>query len=828
MGIHTGTAELEGEDYKASHTLNRAARIMSAGYGGQILISGAVAELLHGQLPGGIKLKDLGEHSLKGLTLPEHIFQVCDPGLPVDFPPLISAELTPHNLPHQATPFVGRRREVDQIKQMISRAEVRLLTLTGPGGVGKTRLALQVAEEFLDDFPNGVFYVELASIRDPGLIPSAVAQTLGIHLSGSQTAEEALKDYLCGKCILLVLDSFERVVKAAPFVSDLLASAPCIKVLVTSRVLLRLYAEQDYPVPPLEVPDLKDLPQLDRLCDSEAVQLFLMHARAVKPNFELTPGNAHAVVTVCTRIDGLPLAIELAAARIRLFTPQKMLIQLEKRFQLLSDGPRDLPRRQRSLLNALEWSSNLLGPNESTLFRRLGVFVGGCTIEAAEKVCNIAGDLDIISGLSSLVDNSLIKQVEQNGEPRFTMLETIREYALDLMKASGETENLYCRHLDFFTSLAETGGPQMLRGEDALWGGLLDADRDNLRAALAWSLRRADASDPDLHLGARLASGMWPYWYLRGHLAEGRGWLKSALDKIPESGILRARLLTAAAGLAWQQGDYADSHPQFEESIAIWRTLEDTSGQAEALHWFGHLTFDQQDYRKARQLFAESLEIYQDLEDETAYTTLVGDMGMVAYHQGDYTTARGCYEQSLKYFQAQGHQSGIAQMLIRLADLARLEGDYCQAGSLYEQSLARCREVQAQLECASALHKLGFIAQYHGDMTKAEALFKESLTMQREAGNKQGIAECLAGLAGVAAVAGQFERGATLFGAAEALLETVGAPLAPADRAEWERDVAMMRNQFDSAGLREAWDAGRSMPLERAFHYALEQILNNP
>ena len=450
MALHTGAAEQREGDYFGP-PLNRIARLLAAGHGGQILLSMATHGLIRDQRPPGVELRDLGEHRLKDLTMPEHIFQVVAPTLPSGFPPLKTLDVRPSNLPMQRSPLIGREREVAAVAALLRRDDVGLVTLLGPGGVGKTRLSLQVAVDLLDDFKDGVWFVNLAPITDPALVPSTIAQTLGVKEAGGEPLPETLKAYLREKRLLLLLDNFEQVVAAAPLVADLLASARHLKVLITSREVLHLYGEHEYPVPPLALPDLKHLPPLDYLSQYAAVALFIQRAQAIKPDFQVTNANAPAVAEICARLDGLPLAIELAAVRVRLFPPEALLGRLEHRLKALAGGARDLPARQQTLRGTIDWSYQLLDPAEQTLFARLGVFVGGCTLEAAEAVCNPDGalPLEVLDALTSLVDKSLLRQHGDrtstlDSEPRFGMFETVREYALERLAASGE-ENLVRR-----------------------------------------------------------------------------------------------------------------------------------------------------------------------------------------------------------------------------------------------------------------------------------------------------------------------------------------------------------------------------------------------
>src|SRR5829696_9145885 len=471
MALHTGAAEERDGDYFGP-PLNRVARLLSAAYGGQVLLSLTTQELVRDQLPADVELWDLGEHRLKDLGRPEHIFQPAASGLAADFPPLRTLDVHLNNLPVQPTPLVGREREVSEVAERVRSEEVRLLTLIGPGGTGKTRLGLQAAADLLEEFSDGVFFVALATITEPELVASTIARALGVKESAEQSLMESLKNYLRDRRLLLVLDNFEQVLRGAPLVGELMGACPKLKVLATSRISLRLYGEQEYLVPPLALPDPRVMLPLEVLTHYEAVKLFGQRVRAVKSDFEVTTENAPAVAEICARLDGLPLAIELAAARVKVLTPQKMLDRLSDRLKLLTGGARDLPERQRTLRATMEWSHALLEEGERALFARLSVFAGGRTLEAIEAVCNADGTLpiDVLDGVESLVDKSLLREEEGvGGEPRFVMLETVHEYTREKLEESGEAEELRRRHAQYFLALAEEAEPDLKGPRQYTW-----------------------------------------------------------------------------------------------------------------------------------------------------------------------------------------------------------------------------------------------------------------------------------------------------------------------------------------------------------------------
>ena len=498
--------------------------------------------------------------------------------------------------------------------------------MTGPGGTGKTRLSLQVAAEVVEEFPDGAWFINLAPISDPTLVASAIAQTLRVTETAGTSLVESLQSALRNKSLLLLLDNFEQVLPAAPLVADLLAAAPGIKILVTSRASLGLYGEHDLHVPPLQLPDPKHLPSLDRLSQYEAVRLFIERAQAAKEDFAVTNENAPAVAEICVRLDGLPLAIELAAARVRLLPPRALLQRLSSRLKLLTGGGRNLPARQQTLRGAIDWSYSLLNPAEQTLFARLAVFVGGRTVDAVEAICNAAGDLPIdpLDGVGSLLDKSLLRQEEgPDGEARLVMLETIHEYARERLDVSGEGAALRRQHLAYFLALAEQAEPELRGAAQVAWLHRLETEHENLRAALQWALGTGEAE-----LAVRLASALAWFWEQRSYLSEGRQWLATALA-LPHAvaPAVRAKALVGAGLLAFRQGDYAHATSLSEASLARYRELGDQQGMAGALANLGTVATEHRDYARARALLEESLELSRTLEDDEGIARALNHLG---------------------------------------------------------------------------------------------------------------------------------------------------------------------------------------------------------
>ncbi len=785
MALHTGIAEARDKDYFGP-VLNRIARLLSAGHGGQTLLSAAAYELISDRVPTAVVLRDLGRHRLKDLDRPEHVFQASVTELPNSFAPLKSLDTTPNNLPHQITSFVGREAAIAQVTALL--VQTRLLTLTGAGGSGKTRLSLHIAADKMEAYPDGVWLVELAPLAEPDLVAQTVAGVLSVKETPGQSLTQTLTSDLKNKAMLLVLDNCEHLVSAcAALAAALLRACPNIKILTTSREPLGIAGEQSYRVPPLSLPTKKQakMATVESVGHFEAARLFVERAQAVKNDFCVTNQNAPALAQLCYRLDGIPLAIELAAARARSLAIDQINDRLDARFRILTGGDKSALPRQQTLRALVDWSYDLLTDTEKVFFARLSVFSGGWTLEVAESVCGYepVEDWEVLDVLTSLVDKSLVvvEATRDGDETRYRLLETLRQYAQEKQGESDDAPTAQARHRDYFVALAEEAETHQWSADQLLWMNRLETEHDNLRAALDTSLGTPSASDAaSIESGLRLGGALWNFWLVRGYPTQGRDYLTRAIEKARTNAAdsadpsLLAKALYGAGILAREHGDYAEAQKLQEENLALCRAQNDTTGIGNALNNLGLNALGQSDFPAAQVLFEEALHFRREVGNQNGIATSLSNLGIVAHQMGDLPLARARYEESLMLRRAAGNKQGIAAVLTNLGHVARSLKEYETARALVEESLALCTELGNRQGIADALSCLAAVYSAQKDTTKVKTAHEEELTIRRELGDKPGIGIALTNLGNVFRESGEKDRAVQHYIEALALFQEIG------------------------------------------------------
>ena len=796
MGIHTGTAQLDEEgQYSGYTTLALTQRIMSAGHGGQVLVSHATQQLIRAGLPNGSTLRDMGEHRLKDLIHPENLYQLVVPNLPVDFPPLKTLNAYRHNLPTQLTSFIGRENEIYGIKKLI--AEHRVVTLTGSGGAGKTRLSLQVGAECLEQFTNGVWFVELAALTDPALITSAVMSAIGLREKDSDM--KTLTSHIGNQSLLLILDNCEHLIEdCARLVESLIQLCPKLHVLASSREAFGIAGEQPYRVPSLAFPDPRHLPPLDEIAECECVQLFIERVQTYDPSFLLTEKNASSVAQICSRLDGMPLAIELAAARVKVMSVEQLASRLGDVFNLLTSGSRTALPRQQTLRALIEWSYDLLSDSEKSLFRRLAAFSGGWSLDAAEVIFSVEGGAAVLDDLARLVDKSLINKEELDGEVRFHMLETIRQYAEFKMFAAEEVDEVKNRHRDWFMQLAETAEPKLRTGEQLVWLNQLETEHDNLRAAIKWSIEQKHVEQ-----ALRIPSALVYFWEIHGHGEEGRNWFKQALEmdedakkKYPFAWanavhgiaihsaytpqfqtyhaemeevlkIFRAygddfrvgHTLYHLAYFPHFVGELDTAKARYEESLGVYKKISNEWGMGECLHCIAHIEEVQGNSEKAHALYNQSLEELQPIGDRFSLFHPVGDTALIALNKGELNTAKTILEDSIQAFEELKNLEWTSISINRLTEVLYEQGEYENARKVNQRNLDVQRETNNLDQLSWSIELKGRIELAEGNLASAHQLLDEALAISEKTNNQFSVGFLQTALGLIDCYEGNYARG---------------------------------------------------------------------
>jgi len=828
MGIHTGTAQLEIENkentYSGYTTLALTQRIMSAGHGGQILLSQSTFDLTRDRLPEKAQLTDMGERQLKDVLRPEHLYQLTVPDLPSEFAPLNTLESFSHNLPAQLTSFIGREKESEEVRKLVHAN--RIITLTGSGGAGKTRLSLHVGAECLQHFPDGVWFVELAPVTDPALIPQTLLAIFNLREDAQRVPLEVLLDHLRPKTILLMLDNCEHLIEACAQTSEILLRAcPKLKILASSREALGIAGEVPYRVPSLATPNPEHLPSLEKLSELDSIRLFIERATTAKSDFILTKANASFVAQICFRLDGIPLALELAAARMKMLSPEQIAVRLDDRFRLLTGGARTALPRQQTLRAMIDWSYSLLSEPEKTLFRRLAVFVGGWTLEAAESVCNEErGGVDVLDLLTRLVDKSLVYIEESTGEIRYHRLETIRQYSREKFFETDEVETIRDRHLAFHVKYAEIAEEHMRGRARVAWMHRLEAEQDNMRTAMEWGLARNSES------ALRIAASLPIFWASSGFSAEGFRWLQQALEQVEamkgyEQPSLRAKGLSGLSFLYMSLGDNTNGKRVAEESVALFRHSQDKSGLAFALVVSAYPLEFLGERLQAEAALLESIAIARSEKNVFVLASALANLTRVTLDlHGDIEAAEHYADEAIRISQELGIEwtAGVAHEMKGMIAIHRK--DYDEARTLIEKAVNAYRETGASFNVIIAKSGLAHMERELGNYAIALGIYRETIVAFRDVAQTGAVAHQLECFGFIAIAWNQNEHALQLFAAANALREKGGTPMTPDEQVYYDQQLVALREKIDLIKFDSVWSKGHTMTMEQAIEYTLENI----
>ena len=846
MGIHTGKAEIqENNEYRGYLTLSHVQRLMSAAHGGQVLVSQGTWDLIRQEMPEGTSLRDMGERRLKDMIHSERIYQLVIESLRNDFPPIKTLDVYQHNLPAQMTSFIGRERELKEVKQALN--TYRLVTLTGSGGVGKSRLSLQIGMQCLADFPDGVWLVELAAVTDPAIILPTILSIFSLREDSHRNALDLLTDHLREKNLLLLLDNCEHLIDGCAQISaSLLQSCSNLRILASSREALGISGEYTYRVPSLHTPNNAVIQPLDQLVKVDSIRLFLERAAAAKPDFVLTPGNASALVQICSRLDGIPLAIELAASRVKVLSPEQIAARLDDRFRLLTGGSRAALPRQQTLRATIDWSYSLLSDPEKMLFRRLAVFVGGWTLEAAESVCGYeqtpayyfaakkgitVNRFEILDLLTRLVDKSLIFMEETEVGIRYHRLETIRQYSRERFFETDEVETVMDRHLAYFVQFAELVDEKLKGSDEVEWQSRMATEQDNLRAALDWGLNR----NPDSAL--RIAGAANLFWTASGYSAEGFRWTQRALEQVDKSPlspgtteeqrlVARARALRGLTRLYLSLGDNAKARQAAEESVALFRQSQDRRGLAFALVVLAYPLEFLGLRPQAEAALQESYSLAQAEGDVYVICRSLNRLARVVvqlYHDPD--LSQQYVEEARRLAQEAGLRSQAAQASEILGFIASHRNDHNTARAYFEESMRLYDEIGSSFNVTLEKSNLAHLERGLGNYAEALEYYRETIATFRDIGQTGAVAHQLECFGFIALAQDQNERALQLFAAANALRERSSTPMTPDEQVYFDEQIKKLREQIDSSAFNSAWTKGRALKMDQAIDLALEMTL---
>jgi predicted ATPase/class 3 adenylate cyclase len=857
IGLNSGDVEWNGKGYTGYMTLSRTQRIMSTGHGGQIIISNEVYEKLKDVNQNRYTFRDMGERKLKSIIRPEHLYQVNFEGLPNEFPPLKTLDARPNNLPVQPSSFVGRKKEMSEIKRLLK--QTHILTLIGSGGTGKSRISIEIGTDMIDDFTHGVWFVELAPLFDPSLASQEIASVFNLKESGDKKLIDVLIEHLKDKQLLLILDNCEHLInECANLTNTLVKNCPNIKIIASTREALKIDGETIYRIPSLSVPVVKGDYSIESLLENDSVRLFTDRALSTKPDFRVTDSNVLFIARLCNNLDGIPFAIELAAARVRSLPVEKIAEKLNDRFKLLTGGSRTALPRQQTLRAMMDWSYELLTDDEKAMLRRLSVFAGGWKLETSEEICSDENveTYEVIDVLGSLIDKSLVVFDEE--KERYFLQETVRQYGIEKLSESSEDE-FKIRHSQFFLSMAEEAEPHLTGSEQRKWTNLLEEEHDNLRVAIGRNSLDMNSEESVVKFGAFL----WRFWYIRGYLSEGRKWLKEILGKFKTDSIYLGNAFRGAGVLARSQGDYLDAKTKYDEALRIYRDIgnkegianilnglalisyeqgnvnesknmheqalmmrreiNDKRGIASSLHNLGDISSEFGDYVKAKEFYSDALNNWKRIGDKLSLANTMYSMGNAAYNQGEYLEAEKLYKESIEIFREAGDDVGVAYTLSGLGNIAEQQGNHEEAIRILKDALKIFKEAEDMRAVCNVLLNLGLDLYQVDKIDESRKFLIEGLLLCREIANKPGTVQCISGFCRLAISEEQNNRAVCLLSFINTTLQSMGTVFDKSALIMHEQTINSLREKLSDEEFSKFWEEGKKLSIEQAVELALKK-----